>query len=173
MVTTACWVWARLAQESRVPLDALAFGDYLESINTRWQRAASSGAAFGWLLLFLDSAVRPLAVPPPSGPRFVRVLSAEEKGSDVNLASHLIHDGWKGEYEAAVVVTNDTDLEEPIRIVAQELRKPVGLICPKGDPASHLKKVATFIRRINNSRLARNQFPVTIPGTSIRKPAGW
>ena len=117
--------------------------------------------------------VRPLAVPPRAGSRFVRVLSAEEKGSDVNLASHLIHDAWKGEYEAAVVVSNDTDLEEPIRIVAQELNKPVGLICPKGDPASHLKNVATFIRRINNSRLARNQYPPTIPGTTIAKPSGW
>src|SRR3990170_8012611 len=34
----------------------------------------------------------PLAEPTPSGPRFAKVARTEEKGSDVNIATHLIHD---------------------------------------------------------------------------------
>jgi hypothetical protein len=53
-------------------------------------------------------------VPPP---RKAWIVKAEEKGSDVNLASHLVNDGWKNIFDVAVVVSNDTDLVEPIRIV--------------------------------------------------------
>ncbi len=36
--------------------------------------------------------IRPLADPLPSGPTYVTILDSEEKGSDVNLATFLIHD---------------------------------------------------------------------------------
>jgi uncharacterized LabA/DUF88 family protein len=74
---------------------------------------------------------RPLVDPPPYGSRYVRVHSTEEKGSDVNLASHLIADGFRHRYEVAVVVSKDTDLREPIRIVKEELGLPVGLNLPR------------------------------------------
>jgi len=61
----------------------------------------------------------PLADPPPSGPKFVRVIKTEEKGSDVNLASHLLLDAFRNDASAAFVVSNDSDLLEPIRIVRQ------------------------------------------------------
>lgn len=54
----------------------------------------------------------------------------EEKGSDVNLASHLLIDLLTNKLDAAVVVTNDTDLAYPIAY-ARELI-PVGLINPRG-----------------------------------------
>lgn len=54
----------------------------------------------------------------------------EEKGSDVNLASHLLIDLLTGKLDAAIVITNDTDLAYPIRY-ARELI-PVGLINPRG-----------------------------------------
>lgn len=63
----------------------------------------------------------------------VRVVNPEEKGSDVNLSAHLLRDGFTSAYEQAVVCTNDTDLCEPIRIVAQELGLPVILITPNNN----------------------------------------
>ena len=48
---------------------------------------------------------RPLATQPRTGPRTVEILDTEEKGSDVNLASYLLLDGFEGEYEMAVVVS--------------------------------------------------------------------
>ena len=46
----------------------------------------------------------------------VRVWNLEEKGSDVNLPSYLLRDGFLGEYEAAVVISDDSDLVEPTQI---------------------------------------------------------
>ncbi len=51
---------------------------------------------------FLVHPVRlPLANPPASGPKTVEVLRAEEKGSDVNIATHLLCDSCKGLIECA------------------------------------------------------------------------
>src|SRR5215831_3668847 len=50
-------------------------------------------------------------------PHLVKVEKAEEKGSDVNLATHLVRDAFLNEFDVAVVITNDTDLIEPIKVV--------------------------------------------------------
>ena len=38
----------------------------------------------------------PRVVPPGQPQEYVRVIKTEEKGSDVNLAAHLLADGFKG-----------------------------------------------------------------------------
>lgn len=63
-------------------------------------------------------------------PDCVQVIKTEEKGSGVNLATHLVGDGFRNEYELAVLVTNDSDLLEPIRIVRHELGLKVGITNP-------------------------------------------
>jgi hypothetical protein len=51
---------------------------------------------------YLSHPVRmPLARRPSVGPQIVEVLRTEEKGSDVNLASYLLLDGFRGDCEAA------------------------------------------------------------------------
>jgi hypothetical protein len=39
----------------------------------------------------------PLVVPPGLPQKYVRVVKTEEKGSDVNLATHLLHDAHMGD----------------------------------------------------------------------------
>jgi hypothetical protein len=39
----------------------------------------------------------------------------EEKGSDVNVGAHLLLDILQGDVEAAIVVSNDSDLSVPSR----------------------------------------------------------
>jgi hypothetical protein len=56
----------------------------------------------------------PLAVRPSQRQEYVQVIKTEEKGSDVNLATHLLHDAHMGRFEVAVVLSNDSDLLEPI-----------------------------------------------------------
>jgi len=73
---------------------------------------------------------RPLVTPPLTGTRFVRVHDTEEKGPDVNLALHLRWDGWRQLYDVAVVLTKDTDLVEPIRILVHELGRPEAYCAP-------------------------------------------
>lgn len=67
--------------------------------------------------------------PPATDALKAQVHLMEEAGSDVNLACYLIHEGWAGRYDGAVVISNDTDLVESIRIVVQEPKKPVALLC--------------------------------------------
>jgi hypothetical protein len=111
---------------------------------------------------------------PGPGALRAQVHWMEEKGSDVTLACHLVHDGWSGRFEAAAVLSNDTDLVEPIRIVTQELHKPVILLCPSTFGASKpLQDVATSVRHIHRRHLLASVFPDQIPGTTISKPAGW
>jgi uncharacterized LabA/DUF88 family protein len=54
----------------------------------------------------------------------------EEKGLDVNLASHRLRDACTKKFEVAVLITNDSDLAEPVRIVTQELSLPVDILNP-------------------------------------------
>jgi uncharacterized LabA/DUF88 family protein len=115
------------------------------------------------------------SVPRPLANALVaEVHTMEEKGSDVNIAAHLLNDAWKGLFEAAVLISNDTDLITPIRMVSVERKKPVFVVCPaKWQMAPGLQQVATYTRHIHKSMLAAAQFADPIPGTTIRKPRSW
>jgi uncharacterized LabA/DUF88 family protein len=107
---------------------------------------------------------------------YVWVHDTREKGSDVNLASNLVWDGARSAYDVAVVISKDTDLVEPIRIVTQEIKKPVGILCPDGSLSQPLKDVASFFRHIREKDLSASQFPPTLyspKGRTITKPSSW
>ena len=112
-----------------------------------------------------------------NGGGFVEVHDTEEKGSDVNLATHLVNDGWHNRYDLALVMSQDTDLIEPIRIVTQERNLQVGLVwLDGGRPNNKLAAVSTFVRHVSGADLAASQFPARIlrpNGTEIDKPAVW
>jgi uncharacterized LabA/DUF88 family protein len=102
------------------------------------------------------------------------VHSMEEKGSDVNLAAHLLNDAWNDRFDVAAVMSNDTDLVAPIRMVVAERRKPVYIICPgRWAAAPKLTNVASGVRHIRGAMLAASQFADPIPGTLISKPLTW
>lgn len=109
-------------------------------------------------------------------PDVVKVIKVEEKGSDVNLASHLLLDAFQGNFDVAAVLSNDSDLVEPIRIVTSVLGKPVGLLSPVPNPTPDLSRVASFVRRISVSDLASSQFLnplVRSDGSTLTRPATW
>lgn len=117
-----------------------------------------------------------LANPTPSGPKFARVIRTDEKGSDVNLASYLLLDVFKKECEEAFVISNDSDLVEPLNIVRREFGIRVGIALPaKGKPSVTLMKSATFVRRIRGGALAASQFNAILAdsGGTFSKPPSW
>ena len=120
---------------------------------------------------------RPLAEPVPGLPSYVRIRDSEEKGSDVNLATRLLVDGFNGEYEQAVVISNDADFAAAMRYVRDGLGLRVTLVNP--DPRNASPKVlanaATYVRRLWKSHLRRSQFPKTLRDEVgfITKPSGW
>jgi uncharacterized LabA/DUF88 family protein len=143
-----------------------------------------------WAALIKPPQTRPVdyAWPPP-WPDLVWIGKTEEKGSDVNLATHLARDAFTGQFDAAVVLSNDTDLVEPIRIVVQEVKKPVILLSPlhpnpkpnpatgrRPSPSKSLRDAASSVLHIHNGHLRRAQFPDRIPRLGkpdIVKPATW
>jgi hypothetical protein len=88
-------------------------------------------------------------------------------------------DGYDGDYEQAVVISNDSDLALPIGMVRDKLHLPVGIVNPSTNPKfptpKALRDVATFQRRIWTSTLKNCQFPPVLSDANgvITKPSEW
>lgn len=123
-------------------------------------------------LLALPGAPRPTPMTPL---QMVHVIEREEKGSDVNLASYLLLDAFRKDCDVAVVITNDSDLAEPIRLVRSELGLKVRIVNPRKNLAYDLRGIADFYSNIKFGMVQQSQFPETMTdgvGT-FRKPARW
>ncbi len=122
---------------------------------------------------------RRLARPPRGGSPNRLVWNTEEKGSDVNLASYLLIDGFRARYDIAVVISNDSDLKTPVEFVRGELGAPVGVLNPHKNRSWALspKKLpaGSFYKPIRSAALAASQLPQTLKDAdgTIHKPKGW
>jgi hypothetical protein len=145
-----------------LPLVAIHYGNFLTGKK--------------WSGLVQPPEFRPVcALPPGAVPQVAFVWKTEEKGSDVNLGVHLVRDAFTHAFEEAAVLTNDTDLVEPIRIATQEARLPVTLLTPVSRPATSLVAVSSHVRHIV-PYLGPCEFPDTVElgnGKRVAKPAGW
>ncbi len=122
---------------------------------------------------FLSHDVRmPLS---PFGSGFANVIKTEEKGSDVNIATHLLLDGFRNAYELAVVVSNDSDLLLPIRVVTEQFGKPVGLLNPQKHVSLALLPHVQFVKKIRGSVLKNSLFPPVMKDGNgeFSKPDDW
>lgn len=133
---------------------------------------------------FLSNPVRMTLVRPPAGgPSTVEVWKTEEKGSDVNLATWLILDAVARDCEAAIVISNDSDLAEPIYQARKRLGIRVVVLHPLRTAAPGLKphpnykhvKAASKSVIVQGSSLLASQFPPTLTDAhgTITRPAGW
>jgi hypothetical protein len=118
---------------------------------------------------------RPLVRPTTGSPTHVEVWDTKEKGSDVSLASMLLFDAHHEDFEAAIVVSNDSDLLLPVQLVVQEFKKPVGILDPAGKRSKSLYGVSSFYRHLHKSDLAASQFPNTMSDDKgeFNKPVAW
>lgn len=123
---------------------------------------------------FLTHTV-PMYLATVTPPQRVWVEKTEEKGSDVNLATHLVRDAFRKQFEVAVLITNDSDLAEPVRIVAQELHMPVGILNPHQHHSKELQRAVRYLREENSAGASACQ---PVPHNSARCErvlfkAGW
>lgn len=105
------------------------------------------------------------------------VVRREEKGTDVNLASHLLIDVLTREVDAIVIVTNDSDLAFPVSFARNGV--PVGVINPTPGPSAG--KLAGnpqdgvgnhWWHRFTPEDYRTNQMPARL-SLQITKPALW
>jgi uncharacterized LabA/DUF88 family protein len=122
------------------------------------------------------------AHPPPD---MVEIIRAEEKGSDVNLASHLLVDAMLGSFDVALVISGDSDLVTPIEMLTRKFVRPVGVINPQrlSGPdrrrlrgSSQLKNVAGYYRGgLTWAQLERAQLATSLTDADgdFSAPEGW
>lgn len=128
---------------------------------------------------FITRPASRMLVNPTRRQRYADVWITEEKGSDVNLASHLLVDGFRARYDLAVVISNDSDLKEPVRFVREELDAPVGILNPHKNRSWALspKNLArgSFYKPIREKVLAVSQLPDVLSDANgeFRRPPRW
>jgi uncharacterized LabA/DUF88 family protein len=125
---------------------------------------------------FLTKNVRMLLANPALGQSpTVEVVKTEEKGSDVNLAVQLLHDAHLNRFDCAVIVSGDSDLLMPVKIIRNELHKVVGVLNPQVHPCTVLKANATFYKHLRPNFVAAAQFPQTLTDAqgTFTKPPTW
>lgn len=100
----------------------------------------------------------------------------EEKGSDVNVASHLLLDTLESRVDAAIVISNDSDLALPL--VEARKRIPVGTVNPSPNHlAGRLRgRRADGVGRhwwlqLTSADLHGHQLPD--PCSGFAKPSAW
>lgn len=128
----------------------------------------------------------PVVIQDPAGAAFpnavfmVSYAHREEKGSDVNVASHLLLDIFNHRIDAASVISNDSDLAFPLA----EARKlvPLGTVNPSpAHLAGDLRGTATdgvgrhWWRQLVPNDYTNHQLPDPVTGAAVTypKPAGW
>jgi len=122
--------------------------------------------------------VHPTEWEPDGSPRVVTVKKTEEKGSDVALASRLLIDAMKDSADIFVVITNDSDLVMPMRLVQEELGRQGGLLSPLQPKraSNELKQTQPlWHRQITVADIAACQFPDEIPDAhgTVHRPTKW
>ena len=105
----------------------------------------------------------------------------EEKGSDVNIASHLLIDVLSNAVDSVVLISNDSDLALPVREARQ--RVPVGIVNPNRKyTAGRLVEAPTagvgghWWQQLVAADFTAHELPdpVTSPrGPVYARPAGW
>jgi uncharacterized LabA/DUF88 family protein len=101
----------------------------------------------------------------------------EEKMSDVKLATELLRDAFKDEFETALIITGDGDLVPPIAAVKEEFPdKKVVIVFPPERDNPRLTEVADESFRLGRGRLAKCQLPYVVTkknGYKLIKPGEW
>ena len=160
------------------PASTISYGNYVARVATApLAIAGRNGKPVishpHWPLMVQDGAENDV----PDARFMTSVARREEKGSDVNVASHLLIGVLTGAIDAAVVISNDSDLAFPVGFARE--RVPVDLINPtKGYRAGRLAGHPSdgagdhWWCQLQPADWYRHQLPPTI-GARISKPPPW
>lgn len=159
-------------------VDVIEYGTYVTRTATAPLATAGPGgrpqiSTASWPVMVRDA----VGADVPNASFMASVARREEKGSDVNVAAHLLLDVLAGSVDGAVVISNDSDLRLPIQLARAHV--PVGLINPtRGYPAGALNASPTagvgghWWYQLTAADFTSCQLPPII-SAKIRRPTGW
>lgn len=95
--------------------------------------------------------------------------------STPNLAKHLPMDAFDNAFDMADIVSNDSDLKEPIHLVRERFGKGIGILNPQAQVSRALQPLAHFIKPISPGALQDSQFPDQMADRvgAFQKPGRW
>jgi uncharacterized LabA/DUF88 family protein len=160
-------------------VDRIELGYFMENVRKAPLATADSK---GRPVLVTSQPSWPCVVKDPSGKDvhnvtlMIQYAHREEKGSDVNLATHLLLDTLQSRIDAAIVISNDSDLALPI--TEAKTRIPVGVVNPSRNyTAGTLQGNASdgvgghWWYKLTSADFTSHQLPDPCGGYS--KPQGW
>lgn len=171
-----------LALRAHASVDHIAYGEFRASVRqspvavgTRSRSGRSTPQVLAFAKNPLPGAIW-LRHRPSDSSLLVSHEKLEEKGTDVNVASHLLIDVLERRVSAAIVITNDSDLELAVRHARE--RVPVGLINPRGNAtAGKLRGHPSdgvgghWWYRLTAQDLLESPLPETVAG--VNRPGEW
>lgn len=152
------------------PSQHLRQGAYLRALAATSGVSVHKGSFARWKVR------RPLVDASPQGPQTVLVWDTKEKGSDVNLATYLLLDAFEESYDTAIVISDDSDLLEPVRVVRERLGKRVGVVRVRTDRGSVFRGKVDLLIEARAWHFVQAQLPDEVrlsTGGVVARPAAW
>jgi hypothetical protein len=160
-------------------IDLVEYGYYVARVKQAPMAVRSPGPAGvprlvhpQWPVVVQDGA----GVQLPNSVFMVSYANREEKGSDVNVASHLLVDVLTGRVDAAVVISNDSDLRYPVTFARGHV--PVGVVNPSPNRLAGALRGQSAVGvgrhwwyQLTSVDLHGHQLPD--PAGHFHRPAGW
>jgi uncharacterized LabA/DUF88 family protein len=104
-------------------------------------------------------------------------IDYEEKMTDVNIASQLLSDAYEDKFDTALVISADSDLTMPIKIIRQRLlNKRIIVVFPPRRSSHKLRETANACFTIGAAKLRKSRLPDTITtdsGRTLNRPVAW
>lgn len=101
----------------------------------------------------------------------------EEKMTDVNIAVAMLQDAFEDAFDAALVVSADSDLTAPVKAVrSRHPQKRVVIACPPDRQSKRLEAEANAYFRIGRKKIQDSQFPEKVvkpDGFVLERPPSW
>lgn len=157
-------------------VDHIEFGKYIKGIRKRPLAVDNGGTPELHTSQWPVMVQAELGSPVPNALFMASTLHQEEKGTDVNVATHILRDVLEQRVDAVVVVSNDSDLKLPVKVARE--RVPVGTVNPHGN---HFAGDLTgkpdegagshWWRRLHPRDFTDHQLPTTVG--HYTKPTPW
>lgn len=164
-------------------VDHIGYGNYISKVVKRPLAVEKGGSGKSRHHPVLVAPTWPIMVQDGGAPVTDAVFMAsvarfEEKGSDVNVAAHLLVDVLTSVVDAVIVISNDSDLRMPVHEAWN--RVPVGLVNPGGgytagalsmNAGTGLGSGNHWWRTLNSGDYTGHQLPD--PAGRYTRPPGW
>lgn len=93
----------------------------------------------------------------------------------MNLATYVLMDAFYNDCQTAVIITNDSDLAEPLKLARTRLGMTIGVVNPHPPKFRSRDLPCTFFKQLRASAVTACQFPTQLSDDqgTFQKPAKW